>query len=543
MAIASILDSFRHRRAAFWILLGALIATVAFAAYRYKHKPPNYKGVARLQVDLRHPEFLLATRNLAQLPKDIAGSPALAGLVDEQLVFHYEENEERMSLEGVVRRLAYEHDLELGDRFLAALLSAPAEVAFWRSSQGRPEHFIAVVERSALGKIAEALAKIALNDRQLKLVGDVQLSGGTTRLYTLHYAGANRTLTFAGRGDRWVFLSDPQIALDEHGQISPAAATLLGDLLGGGSPWHSDLPTKAGAEHSLVVGARALTADYRRFLPALLGLRLDFDGQSWRPALRVEPTTQPGGFDFTSIWRAVPTGAAFCVAFPVDWKAAQGALDKVVDAAALPTLLDAIDPLAAACWYADSRLNAPVFIARARQPLPPETPQLLATLAAKAFPGALPESALVEGQLRTARIPSRHAPSRSAERDSGERAFTATVGHKNGVIAFSPDSRLVQRVLDVAGKRAPAMADETNAKGAAVFFVAPKRFAQLVRAEVQEVLPQDEEAFFRGVARERLWPRLDAWGRLQAAARFVPGPSAGDGFIALEYRGLTKVAE
>lgn len=207
------------QRSKFYLISGiVLVAGLAFGAYRYWHQAPHYKGVSRLQVDLRNPELLLSTENLAELPKDVAATPLLAGLVDEQLVFHYEEDEARLSIEGVLRRLAYEHNLDIGDRFLATLLSAPAEIGFWRSGKGRPEYFVARLERGALGKLLDVLAKVALDDRQLKQAGTFSMGGDQVTLYTLDYGGG-RTLAFAGRGDQWVFLSDPRLALDDEGQL------------------------------------------------------------------------------------------------------------------------------------------------------------------------------------------------------------------------------------------------------------------------------------------------------------------------------------
>ncbi len=63
-----------------------------------------------------------------------------------------------------------------------------------------------------------------------------------------------------------------------------------------------------------------------------------------------------------------------------------------------------------------------------------------------------------------------------------------------------------------------------------------------MRAEVQEVLPADEESFFREVARNRLWPRLEAWGKQQQASVAVPAAAGQDGFVALEIRPLQENA-
>ncbi|MBS1158428.1 MAG: hypothetical protein H6R15_847 [Proteobacteria bacterium] len=526
-----------QRRSKFYLLLVLLALGLAFGAYRYWHRLPHYQGVSPLQVDLRHPEMLLATRNLADLPKAIAATPVLAGLVDEELVFHYEEDEARLSIEGTLRRLAYEHDLDLADHFLASLLAAPAEIGLWRSGKGRPEHFVAKLERGTLGKLAEALARIAGDDRQLKQAGKFSLAGDEVTLYTLDY-GAGRTLAFAGRGENWVFLSDPRLALDEEGQLSGDAEAVLGDLLDGGHPWQASLPYAKSAQHSLVIGKAAFALDYGHFLPALAGLRLDHENGSWRAALRLDTKYLPGGHDTAAIWRALPLGAAFCSALPVDWSAARAPLAALLgnDAASEPTLA-ALDPIAAVCWYADSRLAAPLFVARSGKELPPGAGPLLAQLAEKAWSAKAEPVASQDDKnpIYVATVASRHG----LRQESGsERAFPVALARHRELIFFSPDRRLVDAALAVAAKRAAALGDEPGLAGAGWLVVDPALVARLLRAEVQEVLPADEESFFREVARSRLWPRLEAWGKQQTAAVAVPGPADGDGFLALEFKAL-----
>jgi uncharacterized protein YfaA (DUF2138 family) len=105
-------------------------------------------------------------------------------------------------------------------------------------------------------------------------------------------------------------------------------------------------------------------------------------------------------------------------------------------------------------------------------------------------------------------------------------------------LVFSPDQRQVGAVLAVASKRAAALGDLAGVQGPTWLVYSPKRLAQLVRSEVQEVLPADEESFFREVARNRLWPRLDAWGKTQQAAALVANTSSSDGFVSLDAKPL-----
>ncbi len=531
------------KRTWLYLLIGILVAAGAsFAAYRYWHRPPALTGTSRLSVDLSAPELLLVTRNLANLPKDVAAAPLLSGLVDEQLVFHYEEDEARLSLDGTLRRLAYEHELSLQERFLATLLAAPAEIAMWRSSKGRPEHFVASLERGALGKLTGVLAKIALDDRQLKEVGKFELGGDAVSLYALEYGGG-RTLAFAGLGDRWVFLSDPGLALDDAGKLSADGQTILGDLLHGRHPWQESLPHSTDAQHSLVIGQEALTMDYARFVPALQAARLDHDGKSWQASLKVDAKGLPTGEAAGAVWSALPLGAALCAALPVDWQAAAIPLASLLEKhPAVEPLLAALSPIGAVCWYADSRFASPLFVARAGKELPAQTDELLARLAAKSWSAqgepAPAGKAAGGAQIQVSTVASYHGL--PAGKD-GSRQFQVALAHQDRLLLFSPDRKLVDAALAVAAKQAPALTDEAGlatAQGPAWLMVDPAKLGQLVRAEVQEVLPADEEAYFREVARNRLWPRLEAWGKQHGAVVALPGGKAGGGFVGLEFRPL-----
>ena len=538
----------KQRKPFFSIILGLLVFGAIFVAYRYWHRPvyPLAATPSGLHTDLRYPDMLLTTHNLADLPKDIASAPILSGLVDEQLVFHYEEDEARLSIEGILRRLAYEHNLELQDRFLAALLNAPAEIALWRSGKGRPEHFVARMERSTLAKLTETFARIALDDRQLKQIGTFSLSGDEVAFYTLAY-GNGRALGFAGLGEHWVFLSDMRIALDEEGELTESAALILDDLLHGQRPWKGYLPTPDSAKHSFAIARQPLTMEYGRFIAGFAAVRFDYQNSSWQPALRLAPIKTRKSYETAPIWRTLPIDAALCSALPVDWAEAQKPLEQLLGEggdvsktlpADIAQTLAALDPVAAICWYPDSRLSAPLFVARATRELPPQTGELLLQLAQNAWQGfGEKASSGNDGaeEMLVANIASRHGIRPSQE---GKRGFNVTLAHKDKLIFFSPHQPQVEAALAVAAKRMSALGDEAGLRGEAWLTFDPALLAKLVRAEVQEVLPADEESFFREVARTRLWPRLEAWGKQQSAMVLQPGKMDSDGFIALDVKPL-----
>jgi uncharacterized protein YfaA (DUF2138 family) len=311
-------------------------------------------------------------------------------------------------------------------------------------------------------------------------------------------------------------------------------------LLNGSHPWQKQLPQVSSAKHSFVVGANALTLDYARFLPALTGLRFNFDGKQWQPELRVDPKALPENYDLkgklSALWRSLPSDGALCAALPVHWQVAKDPLKELLqDDTGLQTTLDALGPLAAICWYADSRLSAPLFVAIADRPLPTEASKLIANLAEKSWSVAGVLENEGRAQRYVATVPSRHGLRHAG---SKERSFEPALAMQGNLLVFSPDQRQVDAVLAVASKRAAALGDLAGVQGPTWLVYSPKRLAQLVRSEVQEVLPADEESFFREVARNRLWPRLDAWGKTQQAAALVANTSSSDGFVSLDAKPL-----
>src|SRR5207247_2034465 len=155
-----------------------------------------------IALDLARPDALVQTASLADLPRDLLTVPMFRDVLTEDFVTYYEQTEGRLSLGGTLRRLAYEHDLDLGDRVIHAVIDQPAEIALWKAGDGRLGHSLVVVSRTGLTRILEMAAKVALKDAQLTRVeGDLEVDGGAVPVYALAYA-RRRVLLFAGHGDR-----------------------------------------------------------------------------------------------------------------------------------------------------------------------------------------------------------------------------------------------------------------------------------------------------------------------------------------------------
>jgi uncharacterized protein YfaA (DUF2138 family) len=142
-------------------------------------------------IDLANPDVLIKTNSLAKLPRDLLQIPLLRDVLTEDFVFYYEQNARRLSLGGTLRRIAYEHNLDLGDWIIRSVIDEPAEIAIWKDPKGRLKYYLIAMKRNNLAKLLEMAAKVALKDSQLKKAGgDLTVQGEGVPAYSLSY-GSN----------------------------------------------------------------------------------------------------------------------------------------------------------------------------------------------------------------------------------------------------------------------------------------------------------------------------------------------------------------
>src|SRR5512147_829100 len=89
-----------------------LLLGVALHVYRSVGRADYSGPIASLSLDLEHPDVFVRTRSLSQLPRDLLKVPLARDLLSEDFVFYYEDDPDRLGLEGSLRRIAYEHDLQ-----------------------------------------------------------------------------------------------------------------------------------------------------------------------------------------------------------------------------------------------------------------------------------------------------------------------------------------------------------------------------------------------------------------------------------------------
>ncbi|SDP17477.1 DUF2138 domain-containing protein [Pseudomonas jinjuensis] len=549
------------RRRGLLIGLGlGLVAAVAAGMGWYFHAAGPARELAErstLGLDLNRPDALIESASLSRLPKDLLEVPMLRDILTEDFVFYYQNNADRLGLIGSLRRIVYEHDLKLQDSLIEELLDQPAQVALWRGADGRPKHFLILMQRGGLAKVLEPLARVALDDRQLRQDGELRVDGDSVPLYRLRY-NADRELLFASHGDRLLVLSSPGMLFD--GALQAADATeQLEDLLDGDDPFPERFGLKPRGELSqrIVLGADLLALGYRHFIPAFAGLRFEKGAQGWHSFLALDEVDDQPALDFAPVWQAMPMGASACVALPVVPGQEQKLLQRLgADAQMAKSLSQHLSGAAGLCWYADSRLHSPLLVGRLSAPPSAEMDDDLGKLfgsvigahEAKLPDGAFPVAADSQGDTRKWRrqvssnfgqYPASQAESPYAV--SGKGFFRVSLARHGETLLFSLDDRLVDKALDTLDKRFPPLAEVLPSDALVPLYLAPETLATLFRQETLDSLPQDMEPVFRNAAETHLLPKLKVLAGQRKYALSLPAGIQADAswkWLPLEWRAL-----
>jgi len=510
--------------------------------------------IGQTSVDLARPDALIRTKSLSQLPRDLLKVPLAKDLLSEEFVFYYAEHPDRLGLQGTLRRIAYEHDLKLQDQILAWLFDQPAEIALWRDGKGRLRYWLMAMARKELARCLHEAATLAAKDRQLTLAGEIKVDDKAVQLLALEYA-PQRTALIAAYADRVVILSDPAMLLHPDRSLDAGAESVVRRLLSTDAPsqavYRDAFQLDAPPKHSVLVRAHYLSFGYQRFFPGLEALRFDFGDKGWATyALLDAPKLPVNGLKDAGLWLALPANPAACSLLPVDWQAA-AALERAPQGEGNQVRLAAeLDGPAAVCWYADARMDAPLFVAALKAPrddLAGAFQSLFDWGIAKPAPEAVTQT-IRRGPDEVLWQPGHKASSDDAdepvaEQEAGEAADQegpVTLARKGRYILFSPDGKQVERAIAALSKRYPALAETLPGKGTTLAVVAPRALAELTREEVLAVLDGGREPVFREVAEARLLPRLEAVSKYPAYRLALAAPPAARGWQPVEWQPLRK---
>lgn len=486
------------------ILLSSVLALFGAVAAGMHWIPAMGKPKATVfRLDVSAPDAMLLSQNLSQLPRDLLAVPLLRDTLTEDFVFYYEQNEDRLGLSGSLKRLAFEHEVTLGDQLVDAMLQQPAEVALWKGPGGKLDHWLLAVRRGGTARLMEIALKLAGKDEQLQKAGSVDLEGGELQVYVLNY-GRARQLFFTARGERLLAATDGQLLLgsaEENGQERERRLQLLGELIkpdAAANPFVKEFRLDpAAARHSVMLTSRYLSFGYGQLFRGMNALRFDFGEGRWSTWGQLDATrVKAAELDARALWAKAPTGAALCGSVPMNWQRLNDTLAELTgDSGASSAFSSSLQVPVAVCWYASSHYYAPLFIAGG------DPSHLSNDYLQKLFdafvrqPGADAATAVSQGSATVWRR---------------ELESNVALARSGSILLFSTDAALVDKALQVADKRYPALGDSLPAQQAVALYANPRQLAALFEGDVTASLPQESEPVFFEAASSHLLPRLKA---------------------------------
>ncbi|NDG83452.1 MAG: DUF2138 family protein [Proteobacteria bacterium] len=499
----------------------------------------------------RVPDATINTRSLFDLPKDIVALPVLRDLLTEDFVFYYQQGGADWSgFKGAIIRLAYENKLDWPTKMLGWILNGPAEIALWKSEDGKLSHFMVVVDQTAIKDLASLIAKAAAADSQLKT------KDGSTVL-TLP---SGKAVYLAADEGRFFVYSDPAMKVPSKG-AERGWSEKMKAFFGANADVAVFGPKLGENKHVLGLSMRFLSFGYQEFFRAWKGLRFDFSQKAgWSSQLEVDGS--PADPDGTN-WSLMPRGAALCASLPFEKK-------RIATLLKNESLLKNMKDSAIACWYAESKFYTPVIVvpgsfkdesARAsewkalfsdwigsrgavwvksgdskseesdggdsggkKEASPPSLKFLAVPPVQVVKTGPEGFGFMREVGGRYGVYPS--SKSASAKQLGSKRFFRAKFMVTPGAMVFSPDDRLVDKVLTTLSGKFPSMAAsmtnsaaslaaKSGANPAAVpaFAFSPAEASKIAKAAILEALPESQESIFRSAVSRHLLPNLDRFSK------------------------------
>ncbi|KPC53743.1 DUF2138 family protein [Amantichitinum ursilacus] len=495
---------------------GALIVITASWLW-WQHRTPALPPVPQTPIvalpqGLQAPDAVIATPDLASLPHALLSLPLANKVLTEDMVDYYEHHPDRLGIEGSLRRIAYEHDLTLQDRLLARLLAQPAEVAFWKSDDGRLGHWLIRMRRDALSSALSWLAKVALSDSQLKAEGEIKVGNSTEPIYRLEY-GAGESLLLVSHGPQLLVMSDDALLNGDRLGDSADWAPLLGKMLTDHSanPLLQSFGVQASAQgNTLAVSTRYLSFGYQQLFSTVRALRADFSAEAWSTHVLLDGKH---AWDAKPLFDAAPSKAALCLSAPVEWaRLAPSSKAAGIEAGWLTQL----DPTAAICWYPDASLYSPLLLARTRQPgqFAQHAQQLFDWLVATQGDNA--EDAPAPSTPAAQRWQRRVAAVDGELSDAQGRYFNVSLASAGDTIVFSPSAQLVDLALQVQARKYPALSDQFDANAQLQGYSNPAALSQLLQKSVMATLPgKEQQPLLRQAAVTYLLPHVKAIGEFK----------------------------
>lgn len=496
----------------FVILVMALHREPAWQAYADDRPitPNNVAGVW-----LNRPDAIIRSESLSELPADLLRVPVLKDVLTEDFLFYYDNDEDWLGLKGSIRRIAYEHDLDLGDKLVSLLLDRQADVYLWRDGKGALRHQVLTLQRDTVVGMAEKLLKVMLKgDRQLQKLGEFAIGGAIVPVLALKLS-PRRTYVVLTHQDRLAVLSSSQLVLSAKGTLDESFVAAATRWL---APEEKDriglfegyqLPAQIGGRHSLLLSSRFLSQGYSVFFPELAALRFDFANSQWATqGLFNLPAQEPAAVFNRNVWQQMPVNPATCAMIPANWVRMDRFLPggQSFNKAAALKVTQQLQPSGAVCWYADARLYEPLFIATFKDKTGDSVNKSLEQL----FDWAVATTAGTSGEdAEAVEVTREDNGTRWSRRIPVDAERNPTLARVGNTLYFSVNADLIDTALAVQKMRYPALSDAmSSAQGTVLLHTDTAKLSALLEQEVRHtVSPGSEDA---AIVDSRLMPRLQA---------------------------------
>ena len=343
-----------------------LAAIAAFAWYRLRMpvQPDN-----QAEISLGTPDIWIHSQNLALLPHDLLQIPILKSVLTEDFLYFYQQDVDWLSLQGAIRRLSFEHDMNWSDHLFQNMASAPTDVYLWRDGTHALKYWALSIERDPLVSVAQQLAQMKLAaDKQITEVGRVKVDGDSIPLLKISLS-SKRSMVLAAHGKRLVLFSDGAMVSRDEGELDSHAETFVATLLSSDPEQRGNLiqgsqapAVKPAHAQTIWMSNRFFAQGYGAFMPDIQALHFDYDGSMWTSQantrkIHVDPR----------IWSQIPAYAAWCASTSIDWSQVQAALKAAkapVDQMLENKALESLSPTGAVCWYTEAGddVSKPLFV-------------------------------------------------------------------------------------------------------------------------------------------------------------------------------------
>lgn len=305
----------------YWIVLLFLVV-VLIVLYLFVIKSTDKKIQAGIDVSpftdrclLHRPDVLIRTKSISSLVDDIKKIPYLKEFFESAVWEDIEQSEARLSLNGTLYRIAFEHDLKIEDVFFKSLFEVPAEVGLWGGYHGKIKDVMIIMPSSLPGDFLLKMTKVAADDSQVSKV--VLYTKDQTKVdgVKIDYAH-QRSLYLASYKGYLYALSNSSCALPTEKPDDVVKKNWSG------YPKDISLLTKHynllddDVSQEITVSFRYLSGGYSSLIDQIDAVRFFYDDHTWKANVFLKDNNAsllPASVGF---WKIMPHDAPLCIQLP-----------------------------------------------------------------------------------------------------------------------------------------------------------------------------------------------------------------------------------